>query len=96
MRPAKVVLPVVALVLIAVAISARTCSSEPWIKQADAVAIATKNAGFPVVESQIRFVRQGIDERPAWVVGVKAADGRARTFVIDARDGTINRVESTQ
>lgn len=96
MRSAKVVLPVVALVLLAVAISARTCSPEPQIKQAEAVAIATKNAGFPVVKSQIRFVRQGIDQRPAWVVGVKAADGRARTFVIDARNGTINLVESTQ
>lgn len=95
MRPAKVVLPVVALVLIVVALSIRTCGPNPKVDQAGAVVIATEQAGFPVVESQVRFVRQGIREQPAWVVGVKAADGRAKTFLIDARDGAITRVESS-
>ena len=95
MRPAKVVLPVVAIVLIVVAISVRTCSPSPQVDQAEAVAIAVAHAGCPVVDSQVRFVRQSVKEQPSWVVGVKAADGRARTFLIDARDGAITRVESS-
>jgi len=95
MRPARVVLPVVALVLVALAIGSRACSPDPTLGQEQAVAVATAEAGFPVVEHQVRFVRQGINQRPAWVVGVRAADGQAKTFVIDARDGAVLRVEQS-
>ncbi|MFM7693520.1 MAG: hypothetical protein ACKO7U_04340 [Actinomycetota bacterium] len=95
MRPARVVIPVVLGLLVLVAVGARLCSPEPAVDQARAVAITTDAAGFPVVEHQVRFVRQGIRNEPAWVVGVKAADGTAMTFLIDGRDGSIDRVDAT-
>jgi len=93
MRPARVVLPVAVLALIAVFVGTRACSPDPEIGQDEAVAIATAEAGFPVVRHEVRFIRQGLDNDPGWVVGVEAADGRAKTFVIDAGDGAIERVE---
>lgn len=95
MRSARVVIPVVIALLIVVVLGARQCSPAPAVDQTEAVAIATQAAGFPVVEHQVRFVRQGIRNQPAWVVGVKAADGAAMTFLIDGRDGSIDRVDAT-
>ena len=95
MRPARVVIPVAIAPLVLVALGARQCSPAPAVDQSEAVAIATAAAGFPVVEHQVRFVRQGIRNQPAWVVGVKAGDGRAMTVLIDGRDGSIDRVDAT-
>ncbi|MGA0122461.1 MAG: hypothetical protein ACO3KD_05575 [Gaiellales bacterium] len=93
MRPAKVVLPVAIAALVLVFVGTRACSPDPEIGQDEAVAIATAEAGFPVVRHEVRFIRQGLDNDAGWVVGVEAADGRAKTFVIDAGDGAIERVE---
>jgi len=95
MRPARVVIPVALAILVLVALGARQCSPAPAVDQEEAVAIATQAAGFPVVEHQVRFVRQGIRNQPAWVVGVRAEDGSARTYLIDGRDGSIDRVDAS-
>lgn len=95
MRPARVVLPLVIGLLALVAVGVRMCNPEPAVDQAAAVRIASTAAGFSVAEHEVRFIRQGIRNEPAWVVGVKAADGQAKTFVIDGRDGSIDRVESS-
>lgn len=95
MRPAKVVLPLVIGLLVLVAVGMRMCNPAATVDQAKAVSIASTAAGFPVTEYEVRFIRQGISSEPAWVVGVRAADGRAKTFVINGRDGSIDRVESS-
>ncbi len=95
MRSGKVVLPVVAVLLIALALGSRACGTDAQnVSQQQALEIATAAAGFPVTDSRVQFVRQGMQSMPAWVVGVKGSDGEAKTFVIDGRNGSIIRIVS--
>jgi hypothetical protein len=94
MRSGRVVIPLVLLLLVALALGTRACGDRGTaVDQDEAVAIAEEAAGFAVAQHQVRFIRQGVDQTPGWVVGLRGVDGEALTMVIDARTGEISDVQ---
>ena len=87
-----------ALVLLAAFVVARTCgSSQQKVSQDEAVDIAIDRAGFePCAQKQclqVRALRQGIPSRLYWVIGLARsidADGEptgTKSFLIDVNTG---------
>lgn len=94
MRSGRVVIPLVLLLLVALALGTRACGDRGTaIDQDEAVAIAEAAAGFPVAQHQVRFIRQGVDQTPGWVVGLRGEGDEAVTMVVDARTGEITDVQ---
>lgn len=91
-----------AVVLLAAALVARTCGSHNReISKDEAIEIATERAGFTPCEERgcvvIRAVQRGIPLRLYWIVGLaeeldeSGRPVRFRNFLVDARTGDINR-----
>jgi hypothetical protein len=91
-----------ALVLVAALVVARTCGSHGReVSQEEAIEIAKSEAVFtPCAERGcvvVRAVQQGIPTRLVWIVGLAESldeDGRPTRFVnflVDARTGEITR-----
>lgn len=94
-RSARVVIPLVIVLFALAALGSRACSSqEIRVTQEEAVAIAYAEAGFEVERHRVRFIRQGVREQPAWVVGV-AGEGINKTFLVDARTGATTLEDQT-
>ena len=83
---------VVAERVLAIVISRR---SSHEVTQEEAVAKATQQADFVPEDTQIRFLRQGIDRHPFWVVSLSTPGPTAQTYAdlavlrIDAESGEI-------
>lgn len=86
------VVVVVAVLALAFVIS-RSSSEE--VTQEEAVAKATQQVDFVPEDTQIRFLRQGIDRHPFWVVSLSTPGPTAQTYAdlavlrIDAESGDI-------
>lgn len=94
-RSPRVVIPLVIVLFALAALGTRACQSqEIRVTQEEAVAIAYDEAGFPVERHRVRFIRQGVRESPAWVVGV-AGEGVTKTFLVDARTGETTLEDET-
>ena len=84
---------VVAAVLVLAFVISRSSSQE--VTQEEAVAKATQQADFVPEDTQIRFLRQGIDRHPFWVVSLSTPGPTAQTYAdlavlrIDAESGEI-------
>ena len=65
---------VVAGVLVLAFVISRTSSQE--VTQEEAVAKATEQVDFVPEDTQVRFLRQGIDRHPFWVVSLSIAGRR--------------------
>jgi uncharacterized membrane protein YkoI len=88
---------VLALVLLAALLVARTCgSSEPTVSQEEAIAIARQQIEFEASGVQIRNVPRGLEGRRSWAVslytGTINRPGTCRVVEIDARSGEIVQV----
>ena len=86
-----------ALVLLAALVVARTCgSSQPSVSQEEAIAIAKDQVSFEPRDVQIRNVPRGIEGRRSWAVslytGTIARPGTCRVVEIDAASGRVAQV----
>ena len=83
---------VVAVLALAFVISQ---SSSEEVTQEEAVATATQQVDFVPEDTQVRFLRQGIDRHPFWVVSLSTPGPTAQTYAdlavlrIDAENGEI-------
>jgi len=83
---------VVAVLVLAFVISR---SSGEEVTQEEAIALATQQVDFVPEDTQIRFLRQGLDRHPFWVVSlsIPAVDPQTYTELavvrIDAESGDI-------
>ena len=65
------------------------------VTQEEAVATATQQVDFVPEDTQVRFLRQGIDRHPFWVVSLSTPGPTAQTYAdlavlrIDAENGEI-------
>ena len=84
---------VVAGVLVLAFVISRTGSQE--VTQEEAVAKATQQVDFVPEDTQVRFLRQGIDRHPFWVVSLSTPGPTAGIYAdlavarIDAETGEI-------
>jgi hypothetical protein len=89
-----------AAVLVAALVVARTCGSNPdEISQDEAVEIAVQEASFPPCSEpgcvQVRYVPRGIPVRGFWGVvlwdeiGENGRPTRAESFLVDAQTGAV-------
>ena len=86
-----------ALVLAAALVVARTCgSSQPSVTQEEAIAIAKGQVTFEPRAVQIRNVPRGIEGRRSWAVslytGTIDRPGTCRVVEIDAASGRVAQV----
>jgi hypothetical protein len=86
-----------AVVLVAALLVARTCgSTEPTVTQAEAIEIAKEQVDFEPRSVQIRNVPRGLEGRRSWAVslytGTISRPGTCRIVEIDARSGSIVQV----
>jgi hypothetical protein len=86
-----------AVVLVAALLVARTCgSTEPTVTQAEAIEIAKQEVDFEPRSVQIRNVPRGLEGRRSWAVslytGTISRPGTCRIVEIDARSGSIVQV----
>jgi hypothetical protein len=83
----------VAAVLVIAFVISRTSSQE--VTQEEAVAKATQQVDFVPEDTQVRFLRQGLDRHPFWIVSLSTPGPTAQTFAdlavlrIDAESGEI-------
>ena len=86
-------LAVVAGVLVLAFVISRSSSQE--VTQEEAVAKATQQVDFVPEDTQVRFLRQGIDRHPFWVVSLSTPGPTAGIYAdlavvrIDAESGEI-------
>jgi uncharacterized membrane protein YkoI len=85
------VLIVALVVLLALGlVAARSCGPGTGaISQERALELAIAEAGFTPTDSRIRMIRQGVPSRPVWLVGLRAPEGGAVTFEVDAATGAV-------
>jgi hypothetical protein len=88
---------VLAIVLLAALLVARTCgSSQPAVSQDDAIAIAKTRVEFEPRGVQIRNVPRGLEGRRSWAVslytGTISRPGTCRVVEIDARSGDVVQI----
>jgi uncharacterized membrane protein YkoI len=86
-----------AVVLVAALLVARTCgSTEPTVTQAEAIEIAKEQVDFEPRSVQIRNVPRGLEGRRSWAVslytGTVSRPGTCRVVEIDARSGSVVQV----
>jgi hypothetical protein len=86
-----------AVVLVAALLVARTCgSTEPTVTQAEAIEIAKQRVDFEPRSVQIRNVPRGLEGRRSWAVslytGTVSRPGTCRIVEIDARSGSVIQV----
>jgi hypothetical protein len=83
---------VVAAVLVLAFIFSRSCAdSEIEISQDEAMAIATGLVDFTPEDPQIRFLRQGIDRHPFWIVSLSTLSADEQTY----DDLVVVRIDAT-
>jgi hypothetical protein len=69
--------------------------SDSEVTQAEAVATATEQADFVPEDTQVRFLRQGIDRHPYWVISLSTPGPTPGTYAdlavarIDAETGKV-------
>ena len=84
---------VVVGVLVLAFVISRSSSQE--VTQEEAVAKATQQVDFVPEDTQVRFLRQGIDRHPFWVVSLSTPGPTPQTYAdlavlrIDAESGEI-------
>lgn len=91
---------VVVALLVLTVIVAKACQPSEAISQAEAIVLATEQVRFePDPENtQIRFLRQGIDRHPFWIVSLSIGDLEGQVFDqlavvrIDATSGDVVEV----
>jgi hypothetical protein len=83
-------------VLVLAFIFSRSCAkSEIEVSQDEAMAIATGLVDFTPEDPQIRFLRQGIDRHPFWIVSLSTLGASGERFTdlavirIDATSGEV-------
>ncbi len=85
---------VVAAVLVLAFVVSRSCG-QTQITQEEALAIATGLVDFTPEDPQVRFLRQGIDRRPFWIVSLSTVSPDGNRFTdlaivrIDATNGKV-------
>ncbi len=83
----------VAGVLVLAFVISRTSSQE--VTQEEAIAKATEQVDFVPEDTQIRFLRQGLDRHPFWVISLSIPGADPQTYTelavvrIDAENGDI-------
>jgi hypothetical protein len=84
---------VVAAVLLLAFVISRASDSE--VTQEEAVAKATEQVDFVPEDTQVRFLRQGLDRHPFWVISLSIPGKDPQTYTdlavvrIDAESGKI-------
>jgi hypothetical protein len=90
----------VLLVLVAAFAVSQTCQkSNVRLTKDEAIALAEKQVDFEPTREQVRFLRQGLQSRPFWMVSLSIPGKRQGTFEelavvqINANTGKITKVE---
>jgi hypothetical protein len=91
---------VIALVLVAAFVFAQTCQKDQVrVSKERAIQTARNQVTFEPERTQIRFLRQGINSRPFWIVSLSIpgeAEGTFRRIAlvrVDANNGKVEDVE---
>jgi hypothetical protein len=93
---------VIAAVLLAAVLVSRTCGATTAdVPQDDAIEIAKRYVDFEPDRVQIRLVKQGLQQREIWLVGLakRAGDGSytdVTSVLIDANTGKLVRIEESR
>jgi hypothetical protein len=88
-----------AALLVAALLLARTCGeTAAEIPSDEAVEIAKAQVDFEPTDFQIRFIKQGLQSREIWLVGLERRDAggelvEATSVLVDADTGEVIRVE---
>ena len=91
---------VIGLVLVAAFVFAQTCQKDQIrVSKEQAIQTAREQVSFEPQRTQIRFLRQGINSRPFWIVSLSIPGERQDTFEqiavvrVDANTGKVEDVE---
>ncbi|MGH2988471.1 MAG: PepSY domain-containing protein [Solirubrobacterales bacterium] len=95
---------VVAAVLLLAFFVARSCQeSQVRITKEQAIATAEREVEFTPENTQIRFLRQGLDSKPFWIVSLSIPKGagadrfsRLALIHVDANTGEVTKVEEQE
>ena len=92
---------VLAVVLGAALLAARSCASGGDVTQEEAVAIAIEQLDFKPECKQVRFYRAGINSEPLWAVSLWTLDRvgafkRVSVVQVSARTGTVVAVDRSR
>ena len=91
-----------AAVLLAAVLVARTCGETSTdVSQERAVEIAQAEVDFQPTSHQIRLLKQGLQSREVWLVGLErtGSDGqllRATSVLVDANTGDVLQIQQTR
>jgi hypothetical protein len=90
----------VLLVLVAAFAVSQTCQkSNVRLTKDEAIALAEEQVDFEPTREQVRFLRQGLQSKPFWMVSLSIPGRRQGTFEelavvqINANTGKITKVE---
>jgi hypothetical protein len=93
-------LAVLGLVLVAAFVFAQTCQKDQVrVSEEQAIQTARQQVSFEPERTQIRFLRQGINSKPFWIVSlsipgeVEGTFRRIAVIRIDANNGRVEDVE---
>lgn len=83
-----------AVVLLVALLSARACSTDREVSQAEAVATAREKTSWEPDRVQVRLVQRGIPPRAVWAVSLYDVDAngsptRVNLVLVDGRTGEI-------
>jgi hypothetical protein len=91
---------VLGLVLVAAFVFAQTCQKDQVrVSEEQAIQTARQQVSFEPERTQIRFLRQGINSRPFWIVSLSIPGETQDTFKriavvrVDANNGKVEDVE---
>ncbi len=92
---------VIALLLVVAFVVAQTCQqSQVRVTKDQALATAERQVDFEPERAQIRFLRQGVQSKPYWIVSLSVPGAREDTFReltfvrINANTGKVEDVRS--
>jgi peptidase YpeB-like protein len=91
---------VIGLVLVAAFVFAQTCQKDQVrVSKEQAIQTAREQVSFEPERTQIRFLRQGINSQPFWIVSLSIPGETEDTFEqiavvrVDANNGKVEDVE---
>jgi hypothetical protein len=97
-RPFGRILVLLAVLVLAVAVSRSCGATEAEVSQEEAIAIAKREVDFEPTEVVVRFLKRGLNQRGFWLVGLSREDAsgereQATNVIVDAETGAVTSVE---
>ena len=97
-RPLGRILVLLAVLVLAVAVSRSCGATEAKISQDEAIAIAKREVDFEPNEVIVRFLKRGINQQTFWLVGLAREDAAGRreeatNVILSAETGQVTSVQ---